>query len=51
MNCPTCDMPMIWSDSRERMWCSIYGDHREQHEPRHRTGFPIKFIKRSRDAA
>ena len=27
MNCPTCDYPMVWSTDRERMWCSVYGDH------------------------
>ena len=27
MNCPTCDMPTIWSTTRERRWCSVYGDH------------------------
>ena len=27
MNCPTCDMPMVWSVTLERRWCSVYGDH------------------------
>lgn len=27
MNCPTCDLPMIWSDEIGDVWCSVYGTH------------------------
>jgi hypothetical protein len=27
MNCPTCDMPMVWSIELERRRCAVYGDH------------------------
>jgi hypothetical protein len=25
--CPVCELPMVWSDARQRMWCAVYGDH------------------------
>lgn len=48
MNCPTCDLPMAWSETHERMWCSVYGDHPEQRTNEPRKGFPIKFTKQQR---
>lgn len=32
MNCPECDMPMIWSIWYERMVCSVYGRHINRRE-------------------
>lgn len=26
-DCPTCSYPLTWSTDRERVWCSVYGDH------------------------
>lgn len=25
--CPQCDLPMVWSDTKRRRWCCVYGDH------------------------
>lgn len=27
-DCPTCGLPMVWSEDHERVWCAVYGDHR-----------------------
>ena len=26
--CQRCGLPMIWSEDQQRMWCSVYGDHK-----------------------
>lgn len=27
MNCPTCELPMVWSEWYQRMHCCVYGSH------------------------
>lgn len=29
-DCPICDFPMVWSETHERHWCSVYGWHRRE---------------------
>lgn len=26
-DCPTCGFPMAWSETHEREWCAVYGNH------------------------
>lgn len=29
--CPKCELPLVWSVQRERIWCCVYGDHAGTH--------------------
>lgn len=29
-DCPTCGLPMTWSDDQMAYWCCVYGTHSEQ---------------------
>lgn len=33
-DCPKCGMPKVWSETHERVWCSVYGDHKQRCERR-----------------